>query len=42
VDGAIFTCGALLREGNILRVYYAGADTKIGVAEACVEDFLES
>ncbi|GAT35232.1 predicted glycosyl hydrolase, GH43/DUF377 family [Terrimicrobium sacchariphilum] len=42
VDGAIFTCGALLREGNILRVYYAGADTKIGVAEACVEDFLKS
>ena len=41
VDGAIFTCGALLREDSILRVYYAGADTVIGVAEANIGSFLE-
>lgn len=40
VDGAIFTCGAVLR-GSTLRVYYAGADTVLGVAEADVGQFLE-
>ncbi len=40
VDGAIFTCGAVLRE-NLLRVYYAGADTVLGVAEVDVGPFLE-
>jgi predicted GH43/DUF377 family glycosyl hydrolase len=39
VDGAIFTCGAVLRDG-MLRVYYAGADTVIGLAEADVSSFL--
>jgi predicted GH43/DUF377 family glycosyl hydrolase len=39
VDGAIFTCGAIL-SGEVLRVYYAGADTVIGVAEADVGGFL--
>lgn len=42
VDGAIFTCGALLRENGILRVYYAGADTVLGLAEGDVTPFLES
>ncbi len=41
VDGAIFTCGAVL-QGSRLRVYYAGADTVIGLAEADVCEFLES
>lgn len=40
VDGAIFTCGAALL-GSTLRVYYAGADTVIGVAEADVSSFLD-
>ena len=40
VDGAIFTCGAVL-QGDRLRVYYAGADTVIGLAEADVREFLE-
>jgi predicted GH43/DUF377 family glycosyl hydrolase len=41
VDGAIFTCGAVLR-GTMLRVYYAGADTVLGAAEADIAPFLES
>jgi beta-1,2-mannobiose phosphorylase / 1,2-beta-oligomannan phosphorylase len=40
VDGAIFTCGALLRPDGTLRVYYAGADTVIGLAEGNVTEFL--
>jgi predicted GH43/DUF377 family glycosyl hydrolase len=40
VDGAIFTCGAILREDGTLRVYYAGADTMIGLAEAPMDEFL--
>lgn len=39
VDGAIFTCGAVL-QGTRLRVYYAGADTVIGLAEGDVHAFL--
>lgn len=39
VDNVVFTCGALL-DGTRLRVYYAGADTAIGVAEADVAEFL--
>jgi predicted GH43/DUF377 family glycosyl hydrolase len=39
VDNVVFTCGALL-EGSRLRVYYAGADTAIGAAEADVSEFL--
>lgn len=42
VDGAIFTCGALLFNDFTLRVYYAGADTRLGVAEGDVKAFLES
>ncbi len=41
VDGAIFTCGAVLH-GSRLQVYYAGADTVIGLAEADVCEFLTS
>jgi len=40
VDGAIFTCGAALKD-TTLRVYYAGADTVLGVGEADVASFLE-
>ncbi len=40
VDGAIFTCGALLKPDGTLRVYYAGADTVLGLAEANVSAFL--
>lgn len=40
VDGAIFTCGAVL-QGTNLRVYYAGADTVIGMADADVSQFLQ-
>lgn len=40
VDGAIFTCGALMK-GSTLQVYYAGADTVIGLAEADVGGFLD-
>jgi beta-1,2-mannobiose phosphorylase / 1,2-beta-oligomannan phosphorylase len=39
VDGAIFTCGAALI-GDRLRVYYAGADSVIGVAEATIAPLL--
>jgi predicted GH43/DUF377 family glycosyl hydrolase len=39
VDGAIFTCGAVLH-GTRLQVYYAGADTVIGLAEGDVHTFL--
>lgn len=40
VDGAIFTCGALLKPDGTLRVYYAGADTVLSLAEANVAGFL--
>lgn len=40
VDGAIFSCGAVLI-GSRLRVYYAGADTVIGAAEADAAPFLD-
>lgn len=39
VDNVVFTCGALM-EGTRLTVYYAGADTAIGVAEADVSAWL--
>ncbi len=41
VDGAIFTCGAVLH-GSRLQVYYAGADTVIGLAEGNVDEFLNT
>ena len=39
VPNVVFTCGALLR-GTELTVYYAGADTCIGIARADVAAFL--
>lgn len=41
VPNVVFTCGALLH-GTQLTVYYAGADTCIGVARADIKEFLES
>lgn len=40
VDGAIFTCGAILKGDSTLRVYYAGADTVLGVAEGDIGTFI--
>ncbi len=40
VPNVIFTCAALLR-GSELTVYYAGADTCLGVARANVSSFLD-
>lgn len=37
----VFTCGAVLQDGMI-RLYYGAADERIALAEARVEDLLES
>ena len=39
VNDVVFTCGALLRDRE-LWVYYGAADTVIGLATGCVDDFL--
>jgi len=41
VENVVFTCGAVLN-GTKLSVYYGGADTVIGLAEADVLEFIDS
>ncbi len=42
VSNVVFTCGALLEDDGMVKVYYGAADACIGMAEAKLEDIIAS
>ena len=41
VDNIVFSCGAILEEGRMLRIYYGAADTCICLGFAHVDDLID-
>jgi predicted GH43/DUF377 family glycosyl hydrolase len=42
VANVVFTCNALLEDNGTIKMYYGAADKNIGLAEAKLQDVLDS